>query len=96
MSEPIGLVEFLGTIPIMDGALKAHGENGYRVSIDLADDELPAYMRLHLMRGKVIRFTAEATEEIATPRTRKRKNAPQPQTEEPKIISWKTPHKLKN
>jgi hypothetical protein len=69
----IGPIEFLGTIPIKDGALQAHGEMGFRVTIDIAEDELPAYMRLHLMRGKVIRFRAEATDEIATPRTRRKK-----------------------
>lgn len=95
MSEPIGLVEWLGTIPIMDGALKAHGDNGFRVTIDLSDDELPAYMRLHLMRGKVIRFTAEATDEIATPRSRRKKKQ-QDAPEEPILRSWKTPRKLKN
>ena len=72
MAEPIGLVEFIGTIPIKEGALQAHGESGFRVLLDIPEAELPAYMRLHLMRGKVIRFTAEATDEIATPRSRKR------------------------
>jgi len=87
MSEPIGMIFFLGTIPVMDGALKAHGDNGYRITIDLADDELPAYMRLHLLRGKVIRFQAEATDEIATPRTRGRK--PKETEEAPKTALGK-------
>lgn len=73
MSEPIGPVEFIGTIPFMDGALKAHGESGFRLAIDIPESDLPAYMRLHLMRGKVIRFTAEATDEVATPRSRGKK-----------------------
>jgi hypothetical protein len=71
--EPIGPIEFLGTIPVKDGALQAHGEMGFRVVIDIPESDLPSYMRLHLMRGKVIKFRAEATDEIATPRT-KRKN----------------------
>jgi hypothetical protein len=69
----IGPIEFLGTIPQKDGALQAHGDMGYRVMIDIANDELPAYIRLHLMRGKVIKFRAEATDELATPRTRRKK-----------------------
>ncbi len=71
--EPIGPIDFLGTIPIKDGALQAHGEMGFRVTLDIPESELPAYMRLHLMRGKVIKFRAEATDEIATPRTRRKK-----------------------
>ena len=87
MGDPIGLIEFIGTIPTMDGALKAHGDNGFRVTLDIADDELPSYMRLHLMRGKVIRFTAEATDEVATPRTRRKTKK---REDEPPIIkTWK-------
>ncbi len=95
MSEPIGPIDFLGTIPIKDGALQAHGEMGFRVVIDISESDLPAYMRLHLMRGRVIRFRAEATDEIATPRS-KRKKPQQEETQSPEIETWKTPKKLKN
>lgn len=73
MSEAIGLIEFIGTIPIKDGALQAHGEMGFRVVLDIPESEMPSYMRLHLMRGRVIKFTAEATDEIATPRSKRKK-----------------------
>lgn len=69
----IGPIEFIGTIPMKDGALQAHGDMGFRITIDLANDELPAYMRFHLMRGRVIKFRAEATDEIATPRSKRKK-----------------------
>ena len=71
--EPIGIIEFIGTIPFKDGALQANGEMGFRIILDIPESEMPAYMRLHLMRGRVIRFTAEATDEIATPRSRRKK-----------------------
>lgn len=67
------MVEFIGTIPFKDGALQAHGEMGFRIVLDIPESELPAYIRFHLMRGRVIRFTAEATDEIATPRSRRKK-----------------------
>lgn len=71
--EPIGPIEFIGTIPFKDGALQAHGEMGFRIVLDIPESELPAYIRFHLMRGRVIKFRAEATDEMATPRSRRKK-----------------------
>ena len=69
-------VEFLGTMPLVDGVLKAHGDGGFRLVIDIPETELPAYIRLHLLRSKVLLFSVEEAPDqgvVATGRKRKKK-----------------------
>lgn len=65
--EPI---DFIGSIAPTNSGLTIHGIDGYRMLVDIPNDELAAIMRLALVRGKALRF--RVTEEDAEP-PRKRK-----------------------
>ena len=54
MSEQDTDILFLASIAPTEGGLRIHGIDGYRVLLDVPDDELAAVMRLALMRGKVL------------------------------------------
>ncbi len=69
-NEPI---TFLASIAPTDGGLKAHGLEGFRVLLDLPEPETPAYVRLLLCRGHVLRVTVEIEEGRLAKRTRTRK-----------------------
>lgn len=65
---------FLATIPLTDGALKAHGDGGFRITLDLPDSEAPAYVRLLLCRQQILCVSvAIAGERPKREPTRKRK-----------------------
>ena len=55
MSEKI---TFLASFPPIQSAIKV-GQDGARVQFDIPETEMPAIVRLMLMRGKVIRITVE-------------------------------------
>lgn len=76
MSEPIA---FLASIATTDGALKASGIDGFRMLLDIPESETPAYIRLHLCRGRVLRITVEIEGERPPKRKRKagRKETPE-------------------
>jgi hypothetical protein len=56
VSEP---VEFLASIAPTDGSLKASGVDGFRMLLDIPESETPAYVRLLLCRGKVLKVKIE-------------------------------------
>lgn len=55
MGEP---VTFLASFPPIQSAIKV-GQDGARVQLDIPETEMPAIVRLMLMRGMVIRVTME-------------------------------------
>jgi hypothetical protein len=36
-----------------------HGDGGARIALDIPEDEMPAIMRLAMMRGRVLKITVE-------------------------------------
>jgi hypothetical protein len=52
-------VSFRASIPPTEQAIKIHGEGGARLLIDIAEDDLPAFLPALAMRGKVLRVTLE-------------------------------------
>lgn len=75
MDEP---VTFLASIAPTEGGLKIHGVDGYRLLLDIPEGELPAVMRLALLRRQVLKITiigyGEAGEK---PAKRKKKAEPE-------------------
>lgn len=76
VNEP---VEFMASIAPTDGSLKASGVDGFRMLLDIPESETPAYVRLLLCRGKVLRVKIEIEGERPPKRKRKarRKEAPE-------------------
>lgn len=71
MSEPL---TFLASIPPTDGALKAHGDGGFRLVLDIPDSEAPAFVRLLLYRQQVLQVTIQAQgKRIAKPKRGRKK-----------------------
>ena len=56
MSEPI---RFEASFPAIQSAIKVDGAGGARVQLDIPETEMPAIVRLMLMRGKVLTITVE-------------------------------------
>jgi hypothetical protein len=56
MSEPL---TFLASIAPLQSAITIASDGGARVKIDIPEEEMPAIVRLMLMRGKVLRITVE-------------------------------------
>lgn len=56
MSEPL---TFTASIAPLQSAITIASDGGARVKIDIPEDEMPAIVRLMLMRGKVLRITVE-------------------------------------
>jgi hypothetical protein len=48
---------FLASIAPLQSAITIASDGGARVKIDIPEDEMPAIVRLMLMRGKVLRVT---------------------------------------
>lgn len=69
MSEPI---TFLASFPNIQTAIRVAGDGGARILLDIPEDEMPAIVRLMLMRGKVIRVTIEDEATDGTPKDRHR------------------------
>ena len=57
MSEAL---TFLASIAPLQSAIQISSDGGARVKIDIPEDEMPAIVRLMLMRGKVLRITVES------------------------------------
>lgn len=55
MNDP---VTFLASFPPIQSAIKV-GQDGARVQFDIPETEMPAIVRLMLMRGIVLRVTVE-------------------------------------
>ena len=58
-------VTFLASFPPIQSAIKV-GQDGARVQFDIPETELPAIVRLMLMRGRVLKITIEAEDNGAT------------------------------
>lgn len=43
--------------------MKAHGDGGFRLTFDMSEQDTPAYIRLLLARGHVLKMTTEWSEE---------------------------------
>lgn len=50
---------FTASIAPLQSAITIASDGGARVKIDIPEDEMPAIVRLMLMRGKVLRITVE-------------------------------------
>lgn len=64
--EPIA---FLASFPNIQTAIRVAGDGGARILLDIPESEMPAIVRLMLMRGIVLRVTVE-------PETIQKPNAP--------------------
>ena len=62
MNEP---VTFLASFPPIQSAIKV-GQDGARVQLDIPESEMPAIVRLMLMRGRVLKITRETDDNVAT------------------------------
>lgn len=69
MTEPL---TFLASIAPLQSAITIASDGGARVKLDIPEDQMPAIVRLLLMRGRVIRITVEEprTEAQAAPTVR--------------------------
>lgn len=56
MSEPL---TFLASIAPLQSAITIASDGGTRVKIDIPEDEMPAVVRLMMMRGRVLKITIE-------------------------------------
>jgi hypothetical protein len=54
--EPI---VFLASFPNIASAIRVAGDGGARILLDISEDEMPAIVRLMLMRGRVLKITVE-------------------------------------
>lgn len=59
-TEPLA---FLASVAAATGALKTMADGGFRVTLDIPETELPAYARLHLLRGCVLKITVETEDD---------------------------------
>ncbi len=53
-------VSFIASIPPIETAIKIHGEEGARLTLDIADSELGNFFPVTLLRGKILRVVIEA------------------------------------
>lgn len=60
-------IVFRGSIAPLQSAITVASDGGARVKIDIPENELPAIVRLLLMRGKVLRITVEVEEHAPPP-----------------------------
>lgn len=51
---------FLASIAPLQSAITIASDGGARVKIDIPEDEMPAIMRLAMMRGMVLKITVES------------------------------------
>lgn len=72
---------FLASIAPLQSAITISSDGGARVKVDIPESEMPAIVRLMLMRGCVLKVTFERVPD-------------DPQT--PIITSWRERRKLKN
>lgn len=48
-------IEFSASIPAIDSAIKFHGDAGARLMLDVAENNMGAFVRILTMRGKRLR-----------------------------------------
>ena len=60
MSESI---TFLASIAPLQSAITIASDGGARVKLDIPEDEMPAIVRLLMMRGRVLKITVEPDDE---------------------------------
>lgn len=65
-SEPL---TFLASIAPLQSAITIAHDGGARVKIDIPEDEMPAIVRLMLMRGRVLKITIETDDGTTEDRT---------------------------
>lgn len=72
MSEADEPIAFLASFPNIQTAIRVAGDGGARILLDIPESEMPAIVRLMLMRGIVLRVTVEpeATERPTAPAVR--------------------------
>jgi hypothetical protein len=65
---------FVASIAPLQSAITIASDGGARVKIDIPEDEMPAIVRLMLMRGRVLRITILVEESLSNggPETHKR------------------------
>ena len=63
MNDDTDPLTFLASLASATGALKTMADGGFRVTFDLPETELPAYARLHLLRGCVLKITIETEDD---------------------------------
>ena len=56
---------FIASIAPLQSAITIAHDGGARVKIDIPEDEMPAIVRLMLFRGKTLRVTLEAIDDIS-------------------------------
>ncbi len=56
---PTEKVEFMASIPPIETAIKIHGQEGARLTLDISDRDLPAFFPVTLLRGKIIMVTLQ-------------------------------------
>jgi len=56
MTDPL---TFTASIAALQSAITIASDGGARVKIDIPEDEMPAIMRLTMMRGRVLKITIE-------------------------------------
>lgn len=50
---------FRASIPPSETAIKIHGQEGARIMLDIAEDDLGAFLSMLPMRNRVLRVTVE-------------------------------------
>lgn len=60
-------ITFLASIAPLQTAITIASDGGARVKLDIPEDEMPAIVRLLLMRGQVLRVTVEAEAAMVAP-----------------------------
>ncbi len=53
------VVTFLASFPNIQTAIRVAGDGGARILLDIPESEMPAIVRLMLMRGIVLRVSVE-------------------------------------
>lgn len=60
MTEPL---TFLASIAPLQSAITIASDGGARVKIDIPEEEMPAIMRLTMMRGRELKITIEPVDD---------------------------------
>ena len=63
---------FIASIAPLQSAITIAHDGGARVKIDIPEDEMPAIVRLMLMRGRVLKITIEPEDDNGTTENRDR------------------------
>ena len=66
MTNDDATLTFLASIAPLQSAITIASDGGARVKIDIPEDEMPAIVRLMLMRGKRLRITLEVDDDGPT------------------------------